>query len=97
MSSRNRHLSEGERVAAPALHSALQAGLQSIIAGGRKSEQIEQAVLQRLAEEPRLDLVRLDIVHTETLEPLERIVPGKTLIALAARIGKTRLIDNIRV
>jgi pantoate--beta-alanine ligase len=51
MSSRNRHLSEGERVAAPALHSALQAGLQSIIAGGRKSEQIEQAVLQRLAEE----------------------------------------------
>ncbi len=96
MSSRNRLLNEDERAAAPALHSALQAGLQGIIAGGRKSEQIEKVVLQRLAEEPRVDLDHLDIVHTETLEPLERIVPGKTLVALAARVGKTRLIDNVR-
>lgn len=96
LSSRNAYLSPAERRAAPVLHRALQAGLARIIAGARTVAPVEAAIRETLAEEPLVILDRLDIVHLDTLEPIERIAPGKTLMALAAKLGSTRLIDNVR-
>lgn len=43
----------------------------------------------------KIKLVYFVVVDKDTLEPIKQIKKGKTLIALAARVGKTRLIDNI--
>ncbi len=97
LSSRNGHLTPDERRAAPALHRALQAALARIIAGARDTAKIDKAIRDEIATEPLIQLDRLDIVHTDTFQPLGQIVPNHTLIALAAHLGRARLIDNIRV
>jgi pantoate--beta-alanine ligase len=96
LSSRNRRLSPEARAAAPVLHRALQAGLQRVIAGARTAEAVRDAVLQELKAEPSVTLDRLDLLHLDTLKPLDRVSPGKTLLALAAHVGGVRLIDNLR-
>lgn len=96
MSSRNAYLTPAERTQAPVLQRALQAGLARVIAGARDTSVVRQVILDTLATAPLFALDRLDIVDMDTLEPLERIRPKGTLIAIAARIGKARLIDNVR-
>ena len=96
LSSRNRHLSAGERARAPILRKAM---LQA--ASGAKAGETDARVLQRLVEKAIASAppVRIDyvaIVDAETLAPVTRL-KRKTLIAVAVFFGKTRLIDNIVV
>lgn len=95
MSSRNRYLSEQERAAAPALYRALQAGAEAA-QGGATGPQAEAVVRETIAAEPLLKLQYVAAIHPETLAPAERAGPPMVLAA-AARLGRTRLIDNIRV
>jgi pantothenate synthetase len=67
-----------------------------VIAGARTAEAVRDAVLQELTAEPSVTLDRLDLLHLDTLKPLDRVSPGKTLLALAAHVGGVRLIDNLR-
>jgi pantoate--beta-alanine ligase len=97
LSSRNAYLTDEERQQAPTLQHALQAGLARVIAGARDVNPIREAILRMLAEAPLIRLDRLDIVHRDTLEPLERIAYERTLIAIAAHLGRARLIDNVRL
>ena len=90
LSSRNRYLSPVERRQALALHRALQRIQQSIATGERRSERLLQQGTQEM------DTVKVDYlaaVDAQTLLPVDRVEPG-TLIAVAAWIGSTRLIDN---
>jgi pantoate--beta-alanine ligase len=96
LSSRNAYLTREEREQAPQIQRALQAALSRVIAGCRKTEPLRKAILETLGEAQLLHLDRLDIVHMDTLEPLERVASGKTLIAIAAHLGRARLIDNVR-
>lgn len=95
MSSRNRYLSEQERAAAPALYRALQAGAEAVREGAT-GPQAEAVVREALAAEPLLRLQYVAAVHPETLAPADRAGPPMVLAA-AAHLGRTRLIDNIRV
>lgn len=97
LSSRNAYLGPEERRAAPVLQRALQAGLAKVIAGTRDVARVREVILAELAREPLVALDRLDIVAMDTLQPLRQIREGNTLIAIAARCGRARLIDNIRV
>jgi pantoate--beta-alanine ligase len=97
LSSRNAYLTEEERQQAPTIQRALQAGLARVVAGARDVTPVRETILKTLAEAPLIRLDRLDIVHRDTFEPLNRIAPERTLIAIAAHLGKARLIDNIRV
>ena len=47
-----------------------------------------------LAAEPRVRVQYLDIVDADTLEPIPRL-RGRVLLAVAAHLGRTRLIDNL--
>lgn len=96
MSSRNAYLTDAERRVAPTLQQSLQAGLARVIAGARDTLKVREVILSTLANAPEFTLDRLDIVAMDTLDPLDRIDPGNTLIAIAARLGKARLIDNVR-
>jgi pantoate--beta-alanine ligase len=94
MSSRNAYLNADERVIAPALHRALKAAQAAWDGGTRDPEILRQAALKVLAGEPRFALDYLAAANPDTLEPLT--APAQTvLLSVAARLGKTRLIDNV--
>lgn len=96
LSSRNAYLSSDERAKAPVLHRALRAGEEAVTHGIHEVAGIEKLMHRVVAEEGGVDVDYLAVVDPETFEPpadFERDV----LLAGAVRLGRTRLIDNIRV
>lgn len=95
MSSRNVYLSDGERRAAPALFRAMKDAAKRIRAG-----EAFEVSLAAGANDIRLagfDLDYLEARHAETLAPITGLNEGPARMLVAARIGKTRLIDNIKI
>lgn len=93
MSSRNAHLSQQERERALALHEALSAAQLASAAGERSAAglaQVARGAMARLDVEPEY----VELVHPGTLEPVTH-VDEPALLLLAARVGSTRLIDNV--
>jgi pantoate--beta-alanine ligase len=96
MSSRNAYLSEDERKLAPALHRALRAGEEALRHNIHDVAAIE-SVMQTMAHETAgIEVDYLVLVDPQTFEPPADF-RRDLLLAGAIRIGKTRLIDNIRV
>jgi len=95
MSSRNQYLSPEERAAAPALQAALRAGAARARSAATGNE-VERAVAEALAGEPRFRPQYIRAVDPETLGRLCNR-GGPMVIAAAAYLGETRLIDNVRV
>ena len=93
MSSRNAYLNPEERNRAVALSESLRLAERLIVAGEASAERIRAAVEEILLDRGKGQVEYVALSNPETLEPVERIV-GETLVALAVRIGKTRLIDN---
>jgi pantoate--beta-alanine ligase len=95
MSSRNVYLSPDERQAAPALYRALKQVAQQLRAGG----DVEAALAAGIATitEAGFALDYLEARHAETLAPLAGRSDGPARLLVAARIGSTRLIDNVAV
>jgi pantoate--beta-alanine ligase len=92
LSSRNAHLSPGDRTRAAGLHRALAAMQEAVGAGERDPATLRARALAELgAAEIEPDYVEL--VSTDTLVPVSRI-DGDVLAVLAAHVGQTRLIDN---
>jgi len=94
MSSRNAYLSQEERQAALALHRSLSRAREMLIAGERDPAKLLAVMRGLLEAEPRLRLDYAEVVDAGTLKPLERL-QGRLLVAVAAWIGKARLIDNL--
>lgn len=96
MSSRNRYLSADERTAAPALYRALGLARDHFRAGERNPAALERLIAGELAKVPGLRLDYARVVSADTLEPADPLA-GEVLIAVAAFLGTTRLIDNVLV
>jgi pantoate--beta-alanine ligase len=94
MSSRNAYLSREERVRALVLQRALMAVRRQFDAGERCAGKLISAGREVLAGEPHVRLDYFEVVDPDTLDPVERI-SQTTLVAVAAYVGSTRLIDNI--
>jgi pantoate--beta-alanine ligase len=94
MSSRNRNLSNEERRQALVLSRALAAVEKRFQAGQRASTELLSVALRILGEEPAVQVDYCRIVNPETLEDVSDVGTG-TLVAVAARVGATRLIDNL--
>ncbi len=93
MSSRNAYLSPEERVRATTISRALGSAQLRASGGERDPARLAEGVRSELdAAGFRQDYVEL--VHPETLRPVERAVPG-TRMLVAAFLGRTRLIDNV--
>lgn len=93
MSSRNKYLSPEERKAALVLYKALQKAVRAIEEGERDPDVVEKLLRETIEQEP---LARIDyaaVVDARTLRPVSYI-RGNILLAVAAFIGSTRLIDN---
>ena len=97
MSSRNAYLSEDERRAALALYRSLIAAKELADSGETDAEAIRQKALQMIQAEPLVNKIDyVEVVDPNTLDPVSWITSG-AVIALAVRIGKTRLIDNMLI
>ena len=94
MSSRNSRLSEVERREATVLYQALQEARSLVQAGERGADILLEAVRFRVDGQSRARLEYVEAVDAVDLQPVQK-VSGRTLLAVAARFGKTRLIDNI--
>jgi len=93
LSSRNAYLNREERSRALVLQRSLQRTLREFQAGERNAAKLISAAKEVIAGEPQVALDYSEIVDPDTLDPVERI-SQKTLVAVAAYIGTTRLIDN---
>ncbi len=94
MSSRNVYLSAAERRDAVSLSAALSEARDAWRAGESSASTLE-AIARRCVEVcPSVTLEYIAVVDPDRLEPLDR-VDDRSVIALAARVGPTRLIDNI--
>jgi pantoate--beta-alanine ligase len=94
MSSRNQYLTPKERVSAAILYRALILAKQEIEKGEKDPRRLLLRMRSLIGTEPSLRLDYLSIVDPHTLEDKKKI-EGSVLIALAAYLGKARLIDNI--
>jgi pantoate--beta-alanine ligase len=94
MSSRNRYLSPDERKRALILSSALSAAEQLARKGETSAERLRTAMLDVFATDPVTRVDYAEVVDPDTLLPVPAATKG-TLIAVAARVGTTRLIDNL--
>ncbi len=93
MSSRNRYLSPEERVRALGLWRAL-CRVQELVNDGEESVATLNDAMQSILKSAPVDSVDYaNVVDADTLEPLERF-HGQGVAIIAARLGKTRLIDN---
>jgi pantoate--beta-alanine ligase len=94
LSSRNQHLTTGERPLAVALHDALCEARKQIEAGNRDVARVKLAAVAKIPDAPALKLEFLEIVDPDDMEPVHHI-DRTVCIAGALWVGSTRLIDNI--
>ena len=94
MSSRNRYLRPEERSDATVLYHALQQARALVRNGVRRSPVVIDAVRRTIESRPRASIDYVAVVDAQDLQPTEE-VSGEVLLAVAARFGKARLIDNI--
>jgi pantoate--beta-alanine ligase len=95
MSSRNAYLSASARALAPTLHQVLEDCAAKIAQGALIARVLDEGGTAIEAAGFTLDY--LEARHAETLQPIEAANDGPIRLLVAARIGKTRLIDNVGV
>lgn len=94
LSSRNQYLTRAEKTSAAQLYHSLQQAQIAFKAGESDSGSLVNLVRQQLGKRPEIKVQYVELVHPQTLQPLDKI-ERQGLLAIAAFVGTTRLIDNI--
>ena len=94
MSSRNMYLSDAERTDALCLYTALLLAKNMYQQNSRDADVVKELMLQQIAAVPAAEVDYVDIVEWKSLKPTVQLTDD-TLVALAVKIGRTRLIDNL--
>ena len=96
MSSRNRFLSPKERKQALAIPRALEYCKTKIVEGERDAMKLMGEMAEILGQQPDIEIDYISIVDAENLEEYD-FIQGDVLVAIAAKVGETRLIDNFHM
>jgi pantoate--beta-alanine ligase len=96
LSSRNTYLDADARQAATILSGALYLASESVVRGQRDAAAVRQLIVDTVANVPEVHLDYVEVVDAATLEPVTELTTD-TLVALAAFVGKARLIDNVTI
>lgn len=94
ISSRNLYLDAEEQESASVIHRALRQAKEVYKKGERHAGKLAETVRTTIETEPRVRVDYVSVVDAETLEKLDKLDERPILIAVAAYVGKTRLIDN---
>jgi pantoate--beta-alanine ligase len=95
MSSRNVYLTPEQRVAAPVLHRTMKQAAERLRAGDDLATVMAEGA--EMIENAGFTLDYFEARHSETLAPVASLKDGPVRLLVAAKIGTTRLIDNIGV
>ena len=93
LSSRNQYLAPEQQETATILYRSLKQAESLFLQGEHNGHALIEAVKQVVTTQPEVQLEYVELVHPQTLKPLESI-DTSGLLAIAARVGDTRLIDN---
>lgn len=96
-SSRNIYLTDDNRQQALALYNTLSAAQSALAQGTRDGRTIATLMQQHLAAAPGVRCDYAEIVQLDTLQPIEGPIAGDIMLAVAAYVGKARLIDNFQL
>jgi pantoate--beta-alanine ligase len=96
MSSRNAYLSPAERETARLLSWSLRGAADTALAGARDAAQLRAVVVDILAGAASIRLDYAEVVDAATLTPVDTL-GSDSLVAIAAFVGTTRLIDNVSI
>jgi pantoate--beta-alanine ligase len=94
MSSRNVYLSSAERQNALALSRGLRGAQEAWESGERSASRLKRIVQASLRAAPGIRAEYIAVVEPDQMRPV-KVAPAGTIVALAARVGSTRLIDNV--
>lgn len=94
ISSRNKYLTPSQRRSAGVLYQSLTLGAMLIRSGERRPEVVQEAMAAEILSRPETQVDYIAVSDAGTLKPLTTI-NGRVLLALAVRVGNTRLIDNL--
>lgn len=94
LSSRNAYLSPEDRQAALALPTALNRARQMFHTGVDNAAELKKAIKQELEKNSLIEIDYVEVIDLKYLRQIGKIDPENTLVAVAIRVGKTRLIDN---
>ncbi len=94
MSSRNIHLTAGQREDAKMIFQALTRAREMVESGVTNTDRVEAEVTNMLTSRRRLRVIYVEVVDSETMERRREIVSGKSLLAVAVWVDEVRLIDN---
>ena len=97
LSSRNVYLSPEDRAAAPLLYASLEAARKAFENGERDPDRLVATGRTVLDDDPRITLQYWDVRDPQSLAAIDNVGPDGALLAVAAYLGTTRLIDNIVV
>jgi len=96
LSSRNVYLDGEARQAATILSGSLYLASEAVVRGQRDAAAVRQLIVDTVGNAPQVRLDYVEIVDAATLEPVDELTTD-TLVALAAFVGKARLIDNVTI
>ena len=94
ISSRNLYLDAEEQESAAVIHRGLKQAKEAFKKGERNAARLAEIVRETIEKEPRVRVDYVSLVDNDSLEKVDRIEDRPVLVAVAAYIGKTRLIDN---
>jgi pantoate--beta-alanine ligase len=94
ISSRNLYLTPEEQQSAAVIHRGLARAKETFKKGERHASKLEEIVRTTIESEPRVRVDYVSVADAETLQKLDKLDERPILIAVAAYVGKTRLIDN---
>ncbi|MEG0830194.1 MAG: pantoate--beta-alanine ligase [Anaerovoracaceae bacterium] len=92
-SSRNTYLTKEERKAAGVIYQGIKRAEDAIKQGERSAQKVKDLIIATFNEEPMIKIEYVEITDWEVLKPVDELV-RPVLVAVAVRLGKTRLIDN---
>ncbi len=98
LSSRNQYLDSTQLAAAATIYRSLEQAAHDFMIGTRDRQSLLEKVHACLAQEPLIEVEYVELVNAQSLQPITHIEPNLNsgaMLAIAARIGKTRLIDNM--
>ncbi len=96
LSSRNVYLDAEARQAATILSGSLYLASEAVVRRQRDAAAVRQLIVDTVGQAPQVRLDYVEVVDAATLEPVDELT-SDTLVALAAFVGKARLIDNVTI
>jgi len=96
LSSRNTYLDPAERAAARSINRGINAVAEAIIAGERSGTELERIAATPVNDEPGIDLDYATLADQDTASALLDL-DRPAFLAVAARVGRTRLLDNVHI